>query len=87
MGGYEVASLASRFAGQDTNEVGSICSTGDTEIRRLLSKLTRDPDRFALGGEAETGFSLPIGAEAEISDELGHRWYHSRQTFLLSCCD
>jgi hypothetical protein len=40
MGGYEVASLASRFAGQDTNEVASICSTGDTEIRRLLSKLS-----------------------------------------------
>jgi CheY-like chemotaxis protein len=33
-------------------------------------------DRFALGGEAETGFSLPICADAEISDELAVMGLH-----------
>jgi type IV secretion system protein VirD4 len=37
-GGYELASLASRFAGRDTNELASIRSTVDTQTRWLLSK-------------------------------------------------
>ena len=41
-GGYEIASLASRFAGRDTNELSSIRSTGDTQTRWLLSKPMRD---------------------------------------------
>jgi type IV secretion system protein VirD4 len=41
-GGYEIASLASRFAGRDTNELASIRSTGDTQTRWLLSKPMRD---------------------------------------------
>jgi type IV secretion system protein VirD4 len=41
-GGYEIASLASRFAGRDTNELSSIRSTGDTQTRWLLSKPIRD---------------------------------------------
>jgi type IV secretion system protein VirD4 len=40
-GGYEIASLASRFAGRDTNELASIRSTGDTQTRWLLSKPMR----------------------------------------------
>jgi hypothetical protein len=33
-------------------------------------------DRFALRGEAEAGFALPICADAEISDELTvMRWH------------
>jgi type IV secretion system protein VirD4 len=41
-GGYEIASLSSRFAGRDTNELASIRSTGDTQTRWLLSKPMRD---------------------------------------------
>lgn len=41
-GGYEIESLASRFAGRDTNELASIRSTGDTQTRWLLSKPMRD---------------------------------------------
>jgi type IV secretion system protein VirD4 len=41
-GGYEIASLASRFAGRDTNELASIRSTGDTQTRWLLSRPMRD---------------------------------------------
>jgi len=41
-GGYEIASLASRFAGRETNELASIRSTGDTQTRWLLSKPMRD---------------------------------------------
>lgn len=41
-GGYEIASLAARFAGRDTNELASIRSTGDTQTRWLLSKPMRD---------------------------------------------
>ncbi len=41
-GGYEIASLASRFAGRDTNELASIRSTSDTQTRWLLSKPMRD---------------------------------------------
>jgi len=41
-GGYEIASLASRFTGRDTNELSSIRSTGDTQTRWLLSKPMRD---------------------------------------------
>jgi type IV secretion system protein VirD4 len=41
-GGYEISSLASRFAGRDTNELSSIRSTGDTQTRWLLSKPMRD---------------------------------------------
>lgn len=41
-GGYEIASLASRFAARDTNELASIRSTGDTQTRWLLSKPMRD---------------------------------------------
>jgi len=41
-GGYEIASLAARFAGRDTNELSSIRSTGDTQTRWLLSKPMRD---------------------------------------------
>lgn len=41
-GGYEIASLASRFAARDTNELSSIRSTGDTQTRWLLSKPMRD---------------------------------------------
>lgn len=41
-GGYEIASLASRFAGQQTNELASIRSTADTQTRWLLSKPMRD---------------------------------------------
>jgi type IV secretion system protein VirD4 len=41
-GGYEISSLASRFAGRDTNELASIRSTGDTQTRWLLSKPMRD---------------------------------------------
>jgi len=41
-GGYEIESLASRFAGRDTNELASIKSTGDTQTRWLLSKPMRD---------------------------------------------
>lgn len=40
-GGYEIASLASRFAGRETNELASIRSTGDTQTRWLLSKPMR----------------------------------------------
>lgn len=40
-GGYEIASLASRFAARDTNEIASIRSTADTQTRWLLSKLMR----------------------------------------------
>jgi len=32
-GGYEISSLASRFAGRETNELASIRSTGDTQTR------------------------------------------------------
>jgi type IV secretion system protein VirD4 len=41
-GGYEIASLSSRFAGRDTNELASIRSTADTQTRWLLSKPMRD---------------------------------------------
>lgn len=41
-GGYEIASLASRFAGRDTNELSSIRSTADTQTRWLLSKPMRN---------------------------------------------
>jgi type IV secretion system protein VirD4 len=41
-GGYEIASLSSRFAGRETNELASIRSTGDTQTRWLLSKPMRD---------------------------------------------
>ena len=41
-GGYEIASLAARFAARDTNELASIRSTGDTQTRWLLSKPMRD---------------------------------------------
>lgn len=41
-GGYELESLASRFAGRDTNELASIRSTADTQTRWLLSKPMRD---------------------------------------------
>jgi type IV secretion system protein VirD4 len=41
-GGYEIASLASRFADRDTNELASIRSTADTQTRWLLSKPMRD---------------------------------------------
>jgi type IV secretion system protein VirD4 len=41
-GGYEIASLAGRFAGRETNELASIRSTGDTQTRWLLSKPMRD---------------------------------------------
>ena len=41
-GGYQIASLASRFAGRETNELASIRSTGDTQTRWLLSKPMRD---------------------------------------------
>jgi type IV secretion system protein VirD4 len=41
-GGYEIASLAARFAGRETNELASIRSTGDTQTRWLLSKPMRD---------------------------------------------
>lgn len=41
-GGYEVASLAARFIGQQTNELASIRSTGDTQTRWMLSKPMRD---------------------------------------------
>jgi type IV secretion system protein VirD4 len=41
-GGFEIASLSSRFAGRDTNELASIRSTGDTQTRWLLSKPMRD---------------------------------------------
>jgi hypothetical protein len=73
MGGYEVASLASRFAGQDTNEVASICSTGDTEIRRLLSKLMRDPGRRKFGVVRQQDLNLrqPIDITQGGSDKWG----------------
>lgn len=41
-GGYEIASLASRFTGRDTNELSGIRSTADTQTRWLLSKPMRD---------------------------------------------
>jgi type IV secretion system protein VirD4 len=41
-GGYELESLASRFAGRDTNELASIRSTADTQTRWVLSKPMRD---------------------------------------------
>ena len=41
-GGYQIASLASRFAGKDTNELAGIRSTADTQTRWLLSKPMRD---------------------------------------------
>jgi type IV secretion system protein VirD4 len=41
-GGYEISSLAARFAGRETNEILSIRSTGDTQTRWLLSKPMRD---------------------------------------------
>ena len=41
-GGYEIASLAARFAAKETNELSSIRSTGDTQTRWLLSKPMRD---------------------------------------------
>ena len=41
-GGYEIASLAGRFVGRETNELSSIRSTGDTQTRWLLSKPMRD---------------------------------------------
>src|SRR6202035_5837047 len=41
-GGYEIASIASLFAGRDTIEIASIRSTGDTQTRWLLSKPMRD---------------------------------------------
>jgi type IV secretion system protein VirD4 len=41
-GGFEIASLASRFAGRETNELASIRSTGDTQTRWLLSNPMRD---------------------------------------------
>jgi type IV secretion system protein VirD4 len=41
-GGYEISSLASRFAGRETNELASIRSTGDTQTRWLLSNPMRD---------------------------------------------
>ena len=41
-GGYAIASLASRFAGRDTNELASVRSTADTQTRWLLSKPMRD---------------------------------------------
>src|SRR6202035_2152976 len=41
-GGYEIASIASLFAGRDTIELASIRSTGDTQTRWLLSKPMRD---------------------------------------------
>jgi len=41
-GGYELESLAARFAGRDTNELASIRSTADTQTRWLLSKPMRD---------------------------------------------
>ena len=41
-GGYEIASLASRFAGRDNNELAGIRSTADTQTRWLLSKPMRD---------------------------------------------
>ena len=41
-GGYEIASLAGRFANRETNELSSIRSTGDTQTRWLLSRPMRD---------------------------------------------
>lgn len=41
-GGYEIASLAARFAAKETSELSSIRSTGDTQTRWLLSKPMRD---------------------------------------------
>lgn len=41
-GGFEIESLASRFAGRDTNELASIRSTADTQTRWLLSAPMRD---------------------------------------------
>lgn len=41
-GGFEIESLAARFAGRDTNELLSIRSTGDTQTRWMLSKPMRD---------------------------------------------
>src|ERR1700685_2009826 len=41
-GGYEIASLAARFAARDTNELASIRSTGDKQTRWLLSKSMRE---------------------------------------------
>ena len=41
-GGYEIASLAARFAARQTNELSSIRSTSDTQTRWLLSKPMRD---------------------------------------------
>ena len=41
-GGFEIASLAARFVGRETNELSSIRSTGDTQTRWLLSRPMRN---------------------------------------------
>src|SRR6266481_3121965 len=68
------SSLALTSSGRSLRLPLSISVNSSTSARPAAIKVAHD--RFALGGESETGFSLPIGADAEISDELAVMGWH-----------